>query len=51
MEREQSDGAMDAAAFFARVGSMEPAALAARGRAAAIQQKWMETAWYGGDHT
>ena len=51
MEREQSDGAMDAAAFFAKVGGMEPAALAARGRAAAVQQKWMETAWYGGNHT
>ena len=42
---------MDAAAFFARVGDMEPDALAARGRAAAIQQQWLETAWYRQQHT
>ena len=42
---------MDAAAFFARVGGMEPDALAARGRAAAIQQQWLETAWYRQQHT
>ena len=42
---------MDAAAFFAQVGGMAAADLAARGRAAAIQQQWLDTAWYSRQHT